>query len=104
MEQTKRIKQMERRMNRASKAIKKLSEALDKYKEVQKDIVALSNYYGSDDWRQDFLDDESGRLPQDMKRGVLSEDGIWNLLSDDKELRGRLRGSLRRNPIMNCEL
>ena len=91
MEQTKRIKQMERRMNRASKAIKNLSEALDKYKEVQKDIAALSNYYGSDDWRQDFLDDESGRLPQDMKRGVLSEDGIWNLLSDDKELRGRLK-------------
>lgn len=91
MEQIKRIKQMERRMNRASKAIKKLSEALDKYKEVQKDIAALSNYYDSDDWRQDFLDDESGRLPQDMKRGVLSEDGIWNLLSDDKELRGKLK-------------
>lgn len=34
----------------------------------------------------DFADDESGLLPKDLKRGVLSEDGIWNLLADWGEL------------------
>ena len=33
-------------------------------------------------WRKDFEADEAGKLPQDLKRGVLSEDGLWNLLSD----------------------
>ncbi len=26
-----------------------------------------------------------------MKRGVLSEDGIWNLLEDNKELMARIK-------------
>ena len=33
----------------------------------------------------------SGLLPANLKRGVLSEDGIWNLLSDYRELMGRLQ-------------
>ncbi len=28
----------------------------------------------------------AGKLPPDLKRGVLSEDGIWNLLSDYREI------------------
>jgi hypothetical protein len=42
-------------------------------------------------WRQDFADDEAGLLPADLKRGVLSEDGIWNLITDVNELNGRLK-------------
>ncbi|MBO7120676.1 MAG: DUF4298 domain-containing protein, partial [Bacteroidaceae bacterium] len=62
-EQLQRIRQMERRLGRASKAIKKLSAAFDDYKEVHEDIAELSAYYGSDDWKQDFTDDEAGRFP-----------------------------------------
>lgn len=36
--------------------------------------------------RSDLADDEAGRFPKDLKRGVLSEDGIWNLLSDYRDL------------------
>ena len=86
-----RIRQMERRLNRASAAIKRLSAALDKYLEVQEDVAALDEYYGSDVWKQDFADDEAGLLPNGLKRGVLSEDGIWNLLTDNRELNERLR-------------
>lgn len=39
----------------------------------------------------DFDDDEAGRLPPDLRRGVLSEDGIWNALERRRELRGRLK-------------
>lgn len=82
---------MERRLDRALAAVKRLSTALDKWETVQEDIAALDEYYGSDLWRQDFADDEAGRLPADLKRGVLSEDGIWNLLTDCQELKDRLR-------------
>jgi hypothetical protein len=91
MEQIERIKQMELRMQRAAKAVMELSAALDNYESVQEDIAELDNYYGSEMWKQDYADDEAGRLPADLKRGVLSEDGIWNLLSDARELSDRLK-------------
>lgn len=86
-----RIRLMERRLDKALAAVKRLEAALDKYQAVQEDIVALDEYYGSELWRQDFADDEAGRLPEGLKRGVLSEDGIWNLLTDCKELNERLK-------------
>ena len=82
---------MERRLNRAIAAVKRLTAALDKWEAVQEDITALDEYYGSEVWRQDFADDEAGLLPAGLKRGVLSEDGIWNLLTDSRELNDRLR-------------
>ena len=91
MEQIERIKQMELRMQRAAKAVMELSAALDNYESVQEDIAELESYYGSEMWKQDYADDEAGRLPADLKRGVLSEDGIWNLLSDARELSDRLK-------------
>ena len=40
----------------------------------------LSDYYGSAAWRRDFAADEAGRLPDTLRRGVLSEDGVYHLL------------------------
>ena len=91
MEQIERIKQMEMRMERAAKAVMELSAALENYEAVQEDISALEQYYGSEAWKQDFAADEAGLLPADLKRGVLSEDGIWNLLSDVSELAKRIK-------------
>lgn len=91
MKQTDRISSMEQLMERASSAVINFSAALDKFVEAQQAIAALSDYYGSDEWKQDFADDEAGLLPADLKRGVLSEDGIWNLLADNRELMNRMR-------------
>ena len=90
MEQVERILQMERLFDFAMEAIKELSMSLDKYEEVKKSIASLSDYYDSAEWRQDYAADEAGLLPKDLKRGVLSEDGLWNLLSDWKELEERI--------------
>ena len=90
-EQLRRIRQMERHLARAASALKRLSSALDKYEEAKTDIAALASYYGSDEWKQDYAADEAGLLPKDLKRGVLSEDGIWNLLEDNKELQKKIR-------------
>ena len=91
MEQIERIKQMEMRMERAAKAVMELSAALENYEAVQEDIAALEQYYSNEAWKQDFAADEAGLLPADLKRGVLSEDGIWNLLSDARELDKRIK-------------
>ena len=91
---------MEFRLDRASAAVMELSAALDRYEDAQKAIASLEAYYGSDEWRKDFADDEAGRLPKDLKRGVLSEDAVWNLLSDNRDLKARIRemSSLGTNP------
>ena len=90
MEQAERIRQMEQRLERSAAAVMALSAALDRYEEVKEDISALEAYYGSETWKQDFADDEAGLLPPSLKRGVLSEDSIWNLLTDARELVERL--------------
>ena len=90
-EQIARIRKMERILNNATAAVKRLTTALDKWEAIREDIIALDEYYGSDLWKQDLIDDEAGRLPADLKRGVLSEDGIWNLLTDVHDLNRRLK-------------
>lgn len=91
-QQITRIRQMERRLNRATAAVKRLEAALDKWEAAQEAIAALDEYYGSGLWKQDFAADEAGCLPDDLKRGVLSEDAVWDLLADVKELKARLGG------------
>jgi len=82
--QIERIKWMEQRFNNAMAAIKDGS--ADSLKAIKEDVAELSKYYGSELWKLDFAADETGNLPPDLKRGVLSEDGIWNLLSDYREI------------------
>ena len=81
-----RIKLMEERFDRASDAVKRMTEALEAYESVKDDINTLNEYYGSEEWKQDLADDEAGLLPKDLKRGVLSEDGIWDLLSEHTDV------------------
>lgn len=77
-----RIRRMEQLFDLALEAIKEFPMSIDKYEETQKNIAILSDYYDSEEWKQDYAVDEAGLLPKDLKRGVLSEDGLWNLLSD----------------------
>ena len=82
---------MEQRLDRASAAVMQLSAALDSYATTREAIRELSAYYGSNEWKQDLADDEAGLLPQDLKRGVLSEDAVWNLQEDNRELIARMK-------------
>jgi hypothetical protein len=47
---------------------------------LPEEIKKLEDYYTSPLWMQDFEADERGLLPSDLKRGVLSGDGIDDLL------------------------
>jgi len=99
MKQTERIKDMELRLDRASAAVMELSAALDKYEAAQEDIAKLDEYYNGNEWRQDFADDEAGLLPTGLKRGVLSEDAVWNLLSDHHDLKARMQELTGQTPL-----
>lgn len=50
-------------------------------------LKRLTDYYGSL-WRYDFELDEKGSLPPELKRGVLSQDGVYNLLDEIKSIFG----------------
>ena len=82
--QIERIKWMEQRFNIVLAAIK--DGDTKSLKTIKEDIAELSKYYSSELWKLDFAADETGNLPPDLKRGVLSEDGIWNLLADYRDI------------------
>lgn len=86
-----RIARMEQAMQQAAGALAALEAALDAGGEALPALHRLAAYYASPDWRGDFEADEAGLIPQDMPRGVLSEDGLYNLLGDWQGLKERLR-------------
>ena len=89
--QIKRIQTMEARLDEASPVISELSDALQKYEEIQSSFYELSDYYGSSDWMADYEADERGEFPADLKRGVLSEDTVYDLITEHKALMARLQ-------------
>ena len=90
MEQIERIRDMESCLDASEKAIRELSEVLSAYEEAQLQYRKLSDYYGSDQWMQDYADDAAGKLPRDLKRGGLSEDGVYDLITENRELLVRM--------------
>ena len=90
MEQIERIQHYEMLLDRVAPVLENLEEALEAFDGIQEDVQELSAYYESDEWREDFEADEAGRLPLDLKRGVLSEDGIYDVLSEHYSLTVRL--------------
>ena len=81
MNQLERIRYMEQLLDFVIEARKKQTINQELKERIQEAIGILSDYYSSKEWKQDFADDEAGLLPKDLKRGVLSEDGIWNVLN-----------------------
>lgn len=86
MKQIERIEKMERYLNDSEQAVRTLSDALEQYEAAQAGLKKLSAYYGSTLWMKDFEADEAGKLPAELKRGVLSEDGVYDLLTEHHEL------------------
>ena len=80
MKQIERIQYMENLLDFIIEARKEQNKSA----RIQEATRILAEYYGSDEWKQDFADDEAGLLPKDLKRGVLSEDGICNVLSSEE--------------------
>lgn len=91
MTRIERITHMEGLLDKSAEVIARLEQALEDFAALQPDIAELEAYYTSPQWRKDFEADEAGKLPKDLKRGVLSEDGIYDLLSDYQCLKDQIR-------------
>lgn len=86
-----RITKMEEKLDRIQSVLEKLSSSLEEYRSISKDIKDLEKYYTGKNWKEDLKLDEEGKLPKDLKRGVLSEDAIYDLLNLDKEISSQLQ-------------
>ena len=107
MDQIERIQTMGSKLRSAKEAcdeldaaMNALGAALEKYESERANIDDLADYYESSEWLRDFEDDEAGLIPEEIDRGALSEDGIYDLLTDQKNLEDilqQLRAYLQEN-------
>ena len=88
----KHISEMEEIFDKVLQTQSAFEKAIEEYRELQPEIEKLEAYYSSKKWKEDFAADESGEIPADIKRGVLSEDGICNLLERNREIMGMICG------------
>ena len=92
-----RISLMEDRYDEISRVLAGLEEAVSEYEDFKSELDALRDYMDSGQWKDDYEADEAGQIPSDLKRGVLSEDGLYNLLHDADTILDRARNVLCRD-------
>ena len=76
-----RIKEMEDRYHEVTRVLGELDMAIEEYNDFKDELATLKDYMESGQWKKDFEADEAGLVPSDLKREVLSEDGLYDLLS-----------------------
>lgn len=82
---TERIIRMEQYFDALSHAAQEDIESVWKDAALCSMLEKLEFYYENGQWREDFEADERGELPSEFKRGVLSEDGVYDLLAEIAE-------------------
>lgn len=92
----KRIAEMEERFDSLQQSVRALEDALSLSQDFRDNYKALKKYMDSGKWQKDYEVDEKGGLPQDLKRGVLSQDGLYDLLQDASDLIDSLKDLTRR--------
>lgn len=76
-----RIREMEALYDRLSDALRQPPAGGAADDGLHEAIRRLSVYQSGGGWLHDYELDEQGLLPADLKRGVLSQDGLYDLLS-----------------------
>ncbi len=87
MERIQRIKAMEEKFDTLSAVAEELLKATESYEAALPLLQELTEYYTGGQWLDDYQADEAGLIPTDLKRGVLSQDGVYNLLTELQRLK-----------------
>jgi hypothetical protein len=74
-----RVFMMEKHFDAVKNAMTKDPQALKKDAQICKRLEILKKYYDGV-WIRDYERDERGEFPGWLKRGVLSQDGVYDLL------------------------
>lgn len=80
-----RITENEEKLDKIVAIVKRLDSALADFELIKEDVKAINVYYGSPDWFADKEKYEQGLL-NNVKAGVLSEDAVWDVDVNIKEL------------------
>lgn len=80
-----RITRMEQFMDDVAEALRIAPDSLKTNVALRTKVRELTDYMDSGLWLRDYECDERSELPADLKRGVLSEDGLFNLLTEIRE-------------------
>ena len=76
-----RIRQMEQYLDECTEVIAQMDEQLSQMEEIREKMIALFQYYGSEEW----YEDREGEIPQDLKAGVLTEDLVYDAIMDVRD-------------------
>ncbi len=90
-EQIQRIGRLEATCDRGTEALAQLVRAAGEYQQLLPELQELEAYYLSPQWLEDRDADQAGQLPKDLKRGILAEDTIYDLLTDISAMKALLR-------------
>ena len=80
-----RIKNMESVFDFLQKMVKEKSVSVCSEDWFRIHLNNLQDYYENGLWLADYELDEKGMIPSDLKRGILSQDGFYNFLTDINE-------------------
>ena len=80
------ITKMENILNRTDELISEMKKLLEKWDQNQEDFNELMNYYTGEERGKDLEDDRLNIIPQDLPRGVLSEDAVFDTYGNRKDL------------------
>jgi hypothetical protein len=78
---TERITEMETILNECTEAVSALDAQLDRMEALRERMIRLFAYYGSEAW----YEDREGELPKDVPAGVLSEDAVYDQITDVRD-------------------
>ena len=76
-----RIVRMEQCFDVLQMAAEENLEQIKQDESLRVQLEMLIQYYEGEQWMEDYKLDEKGLLPKNLKRGILSEDGIYNFLA-----------------------
>lgn len=79
-EATERVRQMEQRFDMLQNVMNTKPDALLEDVSIREMLQSLTEYYENGQWLRDYELDETGLLPQDLKRGVLAQDAVYDFL------------------------
>ena len=86
MKQKERIEKMEKILFNSSKLLEELEEILNKIEKDSKNYDELIKYYYSKNWVKDKEDFENNLLPDMESTYVLTEDGIYDMMTASSEI------------------
>ena len=82
----KRIGEMEGLLNECAEAVTALDRELDRMEALREPMTRLFAYYGSEAW----YEDRDGELPAGVPAGVLSEDAVYDRITEVRDAAFRM--------------